>query len=478
LSRPARDPLASAMPEAGAEIAAEAMLLDEAPPRPSTRPGEGVWRLAWPTITANLLNSSVGFVNIKIVGSLGASAVAAVTTGQRIFFVLQSVLMGVTAGTTALVARSWGAGDRAEAEQLTRASTLAGAALAVVLSLPGIFFAEELAGLFRLDRATLALAGGFIRWTSVFNVGFAVFFVLGTAQRAAGDALTPLALGAFANLVNVALVYALVYGRLGLPALGVKGAALAGGIAFSASAVLTLALFVSGRLTIGVGSHGSLTRERLRALLHIGWPAALEQAAFQGGFLLFLWIVSMYGTAPYAAYGIGVTILSFSFVVGFGFQVAAATLVGQRLGSGDRAGAVASGWRAMRLSVAAMVVLSSAILLAARPIARFMIDDPEVVRLTVAFIYILGTVQPLMAVEYALGGALRGAGDTRFPFLAVLAGLLGVRCLLAALFAWLGLRVEWIFAALIGDYVVKASMLAWRFRSGRWQGIEVGRAGR
>jgi Na+-driven multidrug efflux pump len=99
-----------------------------------------------------------------------------------------------------------------------------------------------------------------------------------------------------------------------------------------------------------------------------------------------------------------------------------------------------------------------------------MIDDPEVVRLTVVFIYILGAMQPLMAIEFSLGGALRGAGDTRFPFFAVLAGLLGVRCALAALFAWAGLPVEWIFAALIGDYVVKASILVWRFRSGGWQG--------
>jgi len=472
LSGPERDP-PPLVPEAGAEIAAEAMLPDETPPSLS-RPGSGVWRLAWPTITANLLNSSVGLVNIKIVGSLGASAVAAVTTGQRIFFVLQAVLMGFTAGTTALVARAWGAGDRAEAAQLTRASTLAGAGLAGVLSLPGIFGAEALAGLFRLDAATLALAAGFIRWTSVFNVGFAVFFVLATALRAAGDVRVPLALGAFANAVNVGLVYALVHGHAGLPALGVVGAALAGGLAFTVTAALALALYAGGRLAVGAGERGSLTRARLRGLLRIGWPAALEQAAFQGGFILFLWIVSMYGTAPYAAYGIGVTILSFSFVVGFGFQVAAATLVGQRLGSGDRAGAFASGWRAMRLSVAAMALLGGAIVLAARPMARFMIDDPEVVRLTVVFIYILGAVQPLMAVEYALGGGLRGAGDTRFPFITVLAGLLGVRCLLAALFAWLGLRVEWIFAALIGDYVVKASMLAWRFRSGRWQRIEVG----
>jgi Na+-driven multidrug efflux pump len=131
--------------------------------------------------------------------------------------------------------------------------------------------------------------------------------------------------------------------------------------------------------------------------------------------------------------------------------------------------AVASGWRAMRLSIGAMVVLGGGIIASAEPLARFMIEDAEVVRLTVAFIYILGAVQPLMAVEYALGGALRGAGDTRFPFYAVLAGLLGVRCLLAGLFAWLGLPVEWIFAALIGDYVVKASMLVARFRSEGWR---------
>ncbi len=434
------------------------------------RPGSGVWTLAWPAIAANLLHAMVGLIDIKIVAALGAPAVAAVTTGNRIFFVLQALLMAITAGTTALVARAWGAGDAAEAERVTRTSTLACALLATLLGVPGVLFAAHLAALFRLDAPTLALAATFIRWTSSFNAAFAVFFVLGTALRAAGDTRTPLWLGALTNVVNVVLVFGLVYGRFGLPALGVAGAAIASGLAFTFGAALTLALWLGGHLALGVGPPGSLTLPRLRALVRIGWPAALEQAAWQGGFILFLWIVSLYGTAPYAAYGIGVSILAVSFVVGFGFSIAAATLVGQRLGAGDGVGATASGWRAMRLSVAAMIVLGGAIILGARPIARLMIDDPEVVRLTVVFIYLLGAVQPLMAIEFALGGALRGAGDTRFPFLAVLAGLLGVRCVLAALFASAGLSVEWIFAALIGDYVVKASILVWRFRSGRWQG--------
>jgi Na+-driven multidrug efflux pump len=120
-----------------------------------------------------------------------------------------------------------------------------------------------------------------------------------------------------------------------------------------------------------------------------------------------------------------------------------------------------------------MVVLGAAIVLFAEPIARFLLDDPEVVRLTVVFIYILGAMQPLMAIEFTIGGALRGAGDTRFPLLTTITGLLLIRGSTAGIFLWLGLSVEWIFAALIADYIVKATMLVHRFRGGRWKTIKI-----
>jgi len=438
-------------------------------PPTAPRPALGIWTLAWPAITANLLNSMVGLVDIKIVGSLGAPAIAAVTTGNRIFFILQALLMAVTAGTTALVARAWGAGDRDEAERVTRASLWMCIGVAAVMTLPALLFPHRLAGVFRLDARTVALAGTFIRWLAPFQIAFAVHFALGAALRAAGDTRTPLWIGAVTNVVNIGLVYSLVYGKLGLPTLGVAGAAIASGSAFTVGALAFLTLWLRGRLLLGLGPHGSWERERVQRIIDIGYPAGLEQVVWQGGFIVFLWLVSLYGTAPYAAYGIGVNLLSFSFVVGFGFSVASSTLVGQHLGAGDPEGARRSGWRAMRLSIAAMVIFGVSIIVSAWPLARFMIDDAEVVRLTVVFIYILGSVQPLMAIEYALGGALRGAGDTRFPLLAVFSGLIGARVTLASLFAWRHLPVEWIFAALIADYVVKATMLTLRFRSGRWR---------
>jgi putative MATE family efflux protein len=433
----------------------------------------GILQLAWPAIAGNLAYAVVGIVDIKIVGSLGASAVAAVTTGHRIFFVLQAMLIALTAGTTAMVARAWGAGDRAEAERVTKASLLVCVGLAAALTVPAIVFADQLAGIFKIDPEAVRQAATFIRWLSLFNVAFAVAMVIGAALRAAGDTLTPLFIGLVTNVVNVFLVYGMVYGRFGLPALGVAGAAIASGLAFSVGALIYLSMWLRGWLRLGFGAVGAMASHRIGQLFRIGYPAGLEQLAMQTGFIVFLWIVSLYGTEPYAAYGIGVNILSFSFVVGFGFSIAASTHVGQRLGARDPEGASRSGWHAMWLSIGAMVVLAAGIVFGARSIAGFMIEDPEVIRLTVVFIYILGAVQPLMALEFTLGGALRGAGDTRFPLLTTLTGLVVVRATLAGSFALAGLGVEWIFAALIADYIVKASLLAWRFRSGRWQQIEI-----
>lgn len=435
------------------------------------KPHLSIWELAWPAILSNLLFSIIGIVSIKMIGSLGASAIASVTTGHRIFFALQAILMAVSAGTTAMVARSWGAKDYEEAARVTSVSLWIGNGVAIALTIPCFFFSEQIAGVFGLDKETTQQAGQFIRYLSLFNVAFAINMVLSAALRAAGDTRTPLWIGVITNIVNVILVYVLVFGEFGVPAFGVPGAALANGISFMFGAGVLLMLWYMGKLKIGVGGKGSINQRRVRQLVDIGYPAGIEQVVFQGGFIAFLWLVAFYGMAPFAAYGIGVQILSLSFVVGFGFSIAGATLVGQHLGAGDPEGATQQGWKATGYAIASMTALSVVIFIFAEPIARFLIDDDEVVRLTVIFIYILGIAQPLMAIEFSLGGCLRGAGDTRFPLMTTMAGLIGVRVGLAALFAWLGFSVVWIFAALIGDYIVKAAMLVYRFHSGKWRQI-------
>ena len=437
-----------------------------------------IFELAWPSITTNILQSIVGLVDMAIIGRISIDAQAAVGSGHRVFMVGQAVMMAITTGTTALVARSWGANDRVEAERTTHASIVMCSGVSLALGTIGVTLAEPLATIFDLPPDTEASTAVFIRWLSAFHLAFGLQFALSSALRAAGDVKTPLLIGALSNVVNVVLVYAFVFGELpgiALPIepMGVRGAAIANGLAFSAGTAVLLALYLGGRLRIRPRAAGSLTLDRIRRLWHIGYPSGLEQAVFQGGFLVFVIIVTQYGTAPNAAYNIGVQILALSFVVGFGFSIAASTLVGQHLGAREPEAAMHAGWRCMRLSIYSMIALGIAIVSTAHWVAPFFNSDPETVRLTIVFIYILGLVQPLMAIEFSLSGALRGAGDTRWPLISVMSGFIGVRLTLALLFWRLGLSVEWVYAALIGDYIVKSLVLSTRFGRGRWQTLHV-----
>ena len=253
-----------------------------------------VWGLAWPSILSNLLFASVGMVSIKMVGSLGAEAVAAVGTGQRIFWVFQALLMAVMAGTTALVARSIGAGDTKEAAQVTRASI----GLCLLIS----FFtcillwlgADWMIGLFGLDEVSKNLSVTYTQILVGFTPVFAISMVLGTAQRAAGDAKTPLYIGLLTNIVNIILLIGLVEGRFGMPQMGVVGAALAGGLAFTFNSILVLVLWFGKKLAVTIGQAGSMTRQRLGQLITISYPAGLESFIFQFGMLAFFLIVALY----------------------------------------------------------------------------------------------------------------------------------------------------------------------------------------
>jgi Na+-driven multidrug efflux pump len=88
---------------------------------------------------------------------------------------------------------------------------------------------------------------------------------------------------------------------------------------------------------------------------------------------------------------------------------------------------------------------------------------------TTEFTYIMGAMLPLLGVDMAIGGSLRGAGDTRFPLMTSFLGLIGVRCALAAAFAVFHLPVVWVYSSIIGDYMLKGTLLIWRFRSGHWK---------
>ena len=401
-------------------------------------------------------------------GGLGPDAIAAAVTGQRVTFILQAVLTGVLAGSTALIARNWGAKNKEEAGIFFTRTVQLVLFIALITSVIIWHFAEPLVTFFGLKGEALTLSIEYLRSIAPFYIAFGCGLGLITALRAVGDVKTPMIIGVIMNLFAIFFMLVFVNGWLGFPEYGVRGAALGIGLSFLIGAILLIVFWLSNQLPVKYSSIFTLDTYRVKEIFKVGLPAALEQVIFQGGITAFLILVALYGTEAYAAYGIGVQILSFSFVIGFGFSIAGATLVGQHLGAGDTDQARRAGWGAMRLSIVSMTFFGILITLFAEPLARFMIDNDEVVRLSVIFIWLLGSMQPLMAIEFSLGGALRGAGDTKTPLMITLTCLLFIRVLLALIFYMLDASVEIIFSTLVADYIVKGFLYVARFRSNKW----------
>ena len=441
-------------------------VLDGGPKIP--RGSMGVWTLAWPSIITNLFYATSSIAAIKVVGDLGPDAIAAAVTGQRVTFILQAVLTGVLAGSTALIARNWGANEKLEAGIFFSRTVQLVTFLALISAVLIWKFAEPLVIFFGLKDEALILSTQYLKSIAPFYIGYGCGLGLITALRAIGDVKTPLIIGVIMNLFAIFFMLVLVNGWLGFPKYGVVGAALGNGVSFVIGAALLIVFWLSNQLQVRYSSIFNFDIKRVKEIFEVGLPAALEQVIFQIGITAFLILVAYYGTEAYAAYGIGVQILSFSIVIGFGFSIAGATLVGQHLGAKNEEQAKRAGWGAMRLSIISMTFFGVLITIFAEPLARYMIDNDEVVRLTVIFIWLLGSMQPLMAIEFSLGGALRGAGDTKTPLAITLTCLLFIRVFLAMIFFLLDARVEVIFSTLVADYVVKGFLYVARFRSDRW----------
>jgi putative MATE family efflux protein len=433
----------------------------------------GVWALAWPTIVGFGAQTLVRFADFVMVGGLGPEALAAVGLGGQVYWLVQAVANLVPTGLAAIVARAVGAGDFSRSDAAFRQAILLSTVLACVTTFVGLPFTGSAIAIYGVDPGVVELGGDYLYWMLWGTVPFSLSFVFGGASRAAGDVRTPLYIGLVVNVLNVGLNWVLIYGNLGAPVLGVAGAAMASTIAMFVQMVIFFWLWRAGRFVLKpYGGSFRPDRALCTRLFVIGYPAAIEQLLFQIGLLGFQRIMSLYGTAAIAAYNVGAQILSLSFIPGIGFSTAASTLVGQLLGENSPEAASRAGWQATAGAVVSMSLIGLSIVAFARPLAMIFSDDPEVIELTIDFIWILSAVQPLMAIEFAVGGSLRGAGDTFYPMLTVFFGLFLARLIPAAILgAFLGAPIQLVWCALIGDYATKSILLIRRFRGGRWKTI-------
>jgi putative MATE family efflux protein len=433
-----------------------------------------VWALAWPVILSFALDSILGLASMLMVGRLGAEAVGAVGLATQILGAVRAGIAAVGTGTVALVARYIGANDRETAEEVLKQSVILGVLVSTVIAIPVIVFAPQLMTLFNVKGQMAALGARYLQVVMLSEPFQGIFLMCASALRGAGDTRTPLWIGGIIDVLAIFLNYVLIFGKLGMPALGVDGSAFAALVAMSVGGVLFFwALSLDG-MVLNFNWRNLLPDWDMGwRILRVGNPAAVEQLVIQFGFIAYVAFVASYGEKEVAAYFIGVRILALSFLPGFGFSSASATLVGQGLGAQDPEFSRKAGWVSTRMAIVLMSAMGLVFIVFARQIARLFIDDPQVIDYTVTFMYALGAAQPLMAIDWTITGALRGAGDSQFPLYGSLAGFYGVRLFVTILIARHHGPIVWIWWSLLVDYIVRSVIKTWRFRTGRWMTVQV-----
>ena len=425
--------------------------------------------LALPIAISNLLERAVNIIDIFLVGGLGAPSIAAVGLAQLMVFFVMSLIQGVTLGTLVVVAQLWGAKKREEAAQTAYQSVILGLTLAAVFSLMGIALGRQGSLLLGAEGEVVSIAEGYLLLIFSFFVFAVLVSILSAILQGTGDTRTPMLAILMINVLHVVIAYPLIYGRLGFPQIGVKGAALAIGLSELAGAIFLLVKAIQKGLIAP-----SFKPELTRSVLWVGFPISLDRILQNMGQILYAKAVLLYGTITYAAHQVGLAIEALSFMPGAGFAIAAATAVGQSLGAKNLARAKIENYEANRLAVVVMTGMGLIFFFFPYLLLRAFTSDPEVIRLGSLFLKIVAVMQIPLAITMVLSGSLKGAGDTRYLVLVTLAGMWVVRLPIAFILAMvLHMGIAFIWGVMVVDWVVRMAVVLARYRSERWQEIRI-----
>ncbi|MGD2207080.1 MAG: MATE family efflux transporter, partial [Anaerolineae bacterium] len=375
-----------------------------------------VLQLALPATGEQLLSMMVGVVDTFLVGHLGAAPLTAVGLANQWVFMAMTLFGAIATGATALIARFIGAGEPREADQVLRQAMLLGALIGAIATALGVALAQPAITLLGAQNEVIGLGSDYLRLVSSIFFFSTLMFVGNASMRGAGDTRTPLYVMLVVNILNIVVAWTAINGHFGFPKLGVVGSALGAATGRFVGGVLVITILLKGRSGIRL----RLTSLRpdwdlIRRILRVGLPTGMEQLLFRTGHMVFARILAELGTVAYAAQQVAINTLSLSFMPGFGFALAATTLVGQGLGAEDPEDAQRRGYTAYRLGAGLMSVIGLAIVLFPSQLMGFFTDDPQVVALGIMPLRVLGAIQPVLAAAMIFAGGLRGAGDTRFP---------------------------------------------------------------
>ena len=406
-----------------------------------------LFRLAFPLAAAQAGNQLMGVVDIAVLGRYSARDLAACGLGNAFYFAISVMGMGIVLGLDPMISQAVGAGDRLRARRVLWQGVWLALIVAGILTVPLLLspFALAPAGV-KSELIEPATAYILIRATSL--APFLVFLVCRAYLQANGITRPMLIATVISNVFNLIADIILVFGYAGLPALGAAGAALA----TVAGTLLQLGILAAAVRSIEIPGAADIHRWNgtdVRQAFHVGWPVALQMGAEVGIFALVGVLAGRLGTLDLAAHQVVISIASFTFTVALGIAAAGSVRVGLAVGGRDIRATRAAGFSAFIGGAGVMAVSALVFATLPRPLALMITDEASVIAVAIPLFLVAAVFQLSDGVQAVGAGVLRGAGDTRFAFLANIFGhwligfpialLLGFRMKMGIVGLWWGL---------------------------------------
>ncbi len=434
-----------------------------------------LFRVAYPIVLTQLSHSSMQIVDTAMVGRLGPTELGAVGFGGIWLWTALTFFVGTTQGVQTFVAQDYGAARKHE----TGAWVWQGlyAVLPAALVFIGIFalclpaFLELIAP----PQEIRSLTTIYVRARVLGTPGFIAYVVASAFFRGTGDTRTPLYITLFVVVINMILDYGLIFGRLGLPELGVQGAGLATAFAEWLGAILLFgALLRPAIRCVHTTSWAPPKPHVLARFMRTSAPVGIQWLLDMLSFAVFSTLVAHMGSRSIAATNVLIAMLSISIMLASGLSLASSTLVGQYIGARDFISAARAHRSAIVIGLAASLGLAALFIGAPELLIRVFTDDVELVELGTRLMLVGALLQIFDTTANISSGSLRGAGDTRWPLVTKsclswfvylpLVYLLGVILEGGLIGAWAGCAINSCLVAIT---------LMLRFQRGAWQSIRI-----
>ncbi len=429
-------------------------------------------KIALPIMIQNFISSFLNMVATIMVGELGETAIAAVGIANQYFFFYNMFLLGISAGCGVFISQFWGRGDLKSIKKIMGVGLISALLCAAIFIVFGFLFPGMIIATFNHDPKVIALGISYLRMILISYLFTGITFIFNFSLRSIGKAIQPMIISAVALVFDIFFNYVFIFGKFGVPAMGVAGSALGTVIAriVETTGVLLYIYGTKTALAASVRELTDLSLEFVKKSYRVIAPVILNDICWGLASLVYAAVYGRMGTQAMAAIQICNTVNNLFLVAIFGVSSAAAVMVGNSIGAGQEDLAKTYAKRFSLLSVALGAVLGVCLALAA-PLVLSVFNVSDTVRSSsriildiisgIFFIRVLGVV--------LIVGILRGGGDARQAF--VIEGFtmwfIGVPLTVLGAFVF-KLPVHWVYGLAVLEELSKCILALGRLRSGRW----------